>query len=300
MSRGFLMSAFRLAPRQPPLLPHDRERDLSLHFVVAVLCFLACIAALGARGADRAATGWANDLRGEATVQVRPGPNETPAAAGARAAELLAGVKGVSEAAAMEPAKAEALLKPWLGDAVLKDLPVPQLVTVELDPQNPANAGDLRKALAGAGIDATVDDHRRWQSDIEDAAGLVRTGAFVIFVLTGGAAAAMVAFAVRAGMAAQRDAVEVLHLAGAEDRFIAGLVQARFARLAGVAGLIGAASAALVGLVLILFGGREGFSPALPLRWADLSLLSPCPLVAATVAAVAARLTTLRFMRETE
>lgn len=294
------MRLFNREPRPAPLLPRDRERDLSLHFVVAVLCFLACLAALGGAAADRAARGWADDMRSSATIQVRPSANETPAAAGARAAEVLAGVKGVSEARALEGEKAEALLKPWLGDVVIKDLPVPQLVTVELDASRPASANDLRKALEAAGVDATVDDHHRWRADVEDAARLVRLGAFSIFVLTAGAAAAVVAFAVRAGMAAQRNAVEVLHLAGAEDRFIAALVQARFARLAAVAGLAGAAAACACGLALILFGGREGFTPALPLRWIDLTLVSPCPLVAATVAAVAARLTTLQFMRETE
>ncbi len=285
-------------PRAAPLLPGDR--DLSLHFVVAVLCFLACLAALGELAANRAARGWAHDMQGEATIQVRPGANETPAAAGARAAEVLAGVKGVSEARALEGEKAEALLRPWLGDVVIKDLPVPQLVTVEFDPDHPASAADLKKALDAAGVDATVDDHKRWRADVEDAAGLVRLGAAAIFLLTAGAAAAVVAFAVRAGMTAQRNAVEVLHLAGAEDSFIAGLVQARFARLAAIAGLAGAAAAAIGGAVLILFGGREGFTPALPLRWIDLTLISPCPLIAATVAAVAARATTLRFMRETE
>lgn len=294
------LPALQLQPRPAPLLPSDRDRDLSLHFVVAVLCFLACLAALGGAAADRAAHGWAHDMKGEATIQVRPGPNETPASAGARAAEVVAGVRGVTEASALEGEKAAALLKPWLGDVVIKDLPVPQLVTVELDPDHPASADDLRKALAAAGVDASVDDHRRWRSDVEDAAGLVRAGALAIFLLTAGAAGAVVAFAVRAGMAAQRNAVEVLHLAGAEDSFIAGLVQARFAKLAAVAGLAGAGVAALAGAVLILFGGRQGFTPALPLRWIDLTLVSPCPLVAATVAAVAARTTTLRFMRETE
>jgi cell division transport system permease protein len=239
-------------------------------------------------------------MKGEATIQVRPGPNETPASAGARAAEVLAGVRGVVEARALESEKAAALLKPWLGDVAIEDLPVPQLVTVEFDPDHPASADDLRKALAAAGVDASVDDHRRWRTDVDDAAGLVRAGALAIFLLTAGAAAAVVAFAVRAGMAAQRNAVEVLHLAGAEDGFIANLVLARFAKLAAVAGLAGAGAAVFAGGVLILFGGREGFTPALPLRWIDLTLVSPCPLVAATVAAVAARTTTLRFMRETE
>jgi cell division transport system permease protein len=289
-----------MGPKAAPLLPQDRDHDIALHFVVAVLCFLACLAALGGAAADRAARGWAHDMRGEATIQVRPGPNETPAAAGARAAEVLAGVKGVYQTRALEGEKAEALLKPWLGDVVLKDLPIPQLVVVEFDPARPASAGELKKALDTAGVDATVDDHKRWRSEVDDAARLVRLGALTIFALTAGAAAAVVAFAVRAGMTAQRDSVEVLHLAGAEDSFIAGLVQRRFAKLAALAGLFGAAAACVFAAMLILFGGREGFTPALPVRWSDLTLVSPCPLVAATVAAVAARLTTLRFMRETE
>jgi cell division transport system permease protein len=63
--------------RPAPLLPRDEQRDLALHFVVAVLCFLACLAAIGAVASDRAAHGWARQIRGEATVQVRPKVGET-------------------------------------------------------------------------------------------------------------------------------------------------------------------------------------------------------------------------------
>jgi uncharacterized SAM-binding protein YcdF (DUF218 family) len=46
----------------------------------------------------------------------------------------------------------------------------------------------------------------------------------------------VVAFATRAGLAARRDVVEVLHLTGAEDGQIANLFELRFARIAAVAG----------------------------------------------------------------
>jgi cell division transport system permease protein len=107
-----------------------------------------------------------------------------------------------------------------------------------------------------------------------------------------------VAFATRAGLAARRDVVEVLHLAGAEDGFIARLFQVRFARVAGLAGLIGAIAAAVLGGVLRLAGGGGGLTPALPLAWSDLLAVVPCPLLAALVAAAAAQFTAVKLIRD--
>ena len=83
--------------RPAPFLPEADARDGSLIFVVAVLCFLACMTALGVVASDRAARGWANQLVGEATVIVRPKGGESPDAAAARATETLAGLPGVTE-----------------------------------------------------------------------------------------------------------------------------------------------------------------------------------------------------------
>ncbi|HEY0436224.1 MAG TPA: ABC transporter permease, partial [Phenylobacterium sp.] len=149
---------FDLATWKPaPFLPERDGRDASLVFVVAVLCFLACLTAMGVIAADRAARGWTGQLTGEATVIVRPRGGETPDAAAARAAEALAGTAGVAEARALEPAKAYDLIRPWLGDVTdLEDLPVPRLVAVTLDARHPADAAKLKAALAAQNIDATV------------------------------------------------------------------------------------------------------------------------------------------------
>ena len=71
--------------RGPGLLSREAGGERWLIVVVAVLCFLASITAVGALAADRAAHGWAHQLRGEATVQVRPRVDETGATAAARA-----------------------------------------------------------------------------------------------------------------------------------------------------------------------------------------------------------------------
>ena len=285
--------------RPASFLPERDARDPALIFVIAVLCFLACLTALGVIAGDRAAHGWSGQLKGEATVIVRARGGETPDAAAARAAETLAGVPGVSEARALEKEKAYDLIKPWLGDVTdLEDLPVPRLVAISLDRKRPATAGVLREALKGAGLDAVVDDHQIWIKDIGRAAGVVRLTGASIFLLIALAAGAVVAFATRAGLAARRDVVQVLHLAGAEDSQIASLFELRFARVAAISGAVGALAAMLTGALLRLIGGGGGITPALPIAWLDLLAVLPCPLLAAIVAAVAARLTARRLIQD--
>ena len=285
--------------RPAPFLPAQETRDGALVFVVAVLCFLACVTALGVIAADRAASGWTRQLSAEATVIVRPRPGETPDSAAAKAAEALAGVNGVTEARALEPQKAYDLVRPWLGDvADVEDQPRHRQVAVSLDARAPATAHALETALKAQGLDAIVDDHSLWLKDVRRSAGVARGMGTVVFLLIAGAAAAVIAFATRAGLAAQRDVVEVLHLTGAEDSFIARLFQLRFARVAAVAGLIGAGGAILSGAILRLLGGSQGLTPALPIAWADLVAVLPCPLLAAAVAAIAARLTAGALIRE--
>lgn len=156
----------------------------------------------------------------------------------------------------------------------------------------------MDKALKSAGVDATVDDHSRWIADIERAANLARLAALGVFALIAAAAAAVIAFATRAGLAARRDVIEVLHFSGAEQGFITELFQNRFATMGALAGLLGGASAAMIGAAVRYFGGGAGVAPVLPLAWIDLAAALPCPLVAALIAGLSARLAASRIVGE--
>ena len=284
--------------RPSPLLPRGDGRDRALVFVVATLCFLACLTVFAALAGDRAAQGWKGDLAASATVMVRPKGGESSSEAAARAAEALAGAPGVSEARVLDRAEAERLLEPWLGKGnIPDDLPLPLLVTLDLDPAHPATPAAMKEALAKGGVDADVDDHSRWMGEVERAGLVVRAAALAACLLTAAAAGAVIAFATRAGLAARHEVVEVLHLTGARDSFVAGLFQRRFAGLAFRAGAYGALIAAGIGALARLYGGGEGFTPVLPLAWTDLVAAAPVPLLAAAVAAIAARRTALSILR---
>lgn len=92
--------------------------------------------------------------------------------------------------------------------------------------------------------------------------------------------------------------VAILSLNGASDSAIAGLYQARYGLLAAGARAIGAGVAMAMVAGLRLLGGAEGVTPALPLAWSDLLILSPCPLLAGTVALAAARFTALARLKQ--
>ncbi len=284
--------------RTQQILPPRGQSLRWLAAVMAVMCFLAGLAAVGASSAHRAASGWAQRLGSEVTVQVRPGVGETGLAAAGRAAETLAGIDGVAEARALTRGQAEALVRPWVGDAVVGDLPLPHLVAVHLDPQAPASAVSLSRALAEAGLDATVDDHSQWKDEIRYSALTLSALAALAFLLTAAGAGAAIVYATKAGLAMDRSLIQILGQLGATDATIAGLYQRRFVLLSLSAGLGGALAAAVPVVLLRLIGGWRGLSPALPVSWSDLLLLLLGPLVAGGLAWLAARQTVLSMLTQ--
>jgi cell division transport system permease protein len=165
-----------------------------------------------------------------------------------------------------------------------------------MDPKRPATAAELDRALKMAGVDAVVDDHGFWIGDLKRGADLARLALAGVFLLIALAAAAVVAFATQAGLAAHRDVVEVLHLAGARPGFVSWLFVARFARLAGLAGLIGGGGAAALGAIARLVLAGIGSTPQPWVAWSDLVLMVLAPIAAAAVAAAAAQLAALRMV----
>lgn len=277
-----------------PLLPADAGRDRPLFAVSAILVFLACLAALGAAGAWSAAEGWTSQLAEELTVQVLPGQGRDADADAEAAAAAIANLPGVIEAQARGRAASERLLEPWLGSAALPDdLPVPRLVAVKVDPDDPPAPGAIEELLSGSGYEFIVDDHERWEDAVRRASAAVRYFALALVVLLALAAAAVIAFAARASLAARWDVAEALHLVGAPDSYVTGLFQQRFFFLGVKAGLTGAVLAGLAAFALAFAGGAAGsvfFLPSLELGWGAAGIPASAALISGLVSALSARL----------
>ena len=291
------MRRSRTSKRESALLPRSDAPEEALFFVVAALCFLAALAALSARSTYGAAASWTADVEGQLTVRLKGvGAVEADAAEA-----LIADVPGVQQARVVPREEVSALLAPWFGTNGLPvGLPLPVLVEVSAAEGAENIAPEIKRALTVAGYTSEVDDHSKWGNDVRRALSTVRLFAFGAVAVLVATAIAVIAFATHAAMLARRDIIDVLHLTGAEDRFIASLFERRFWLLGLRAGSIGALAAlGLAALFIFIIGSagpRAWLLPELHLDLWDFVLLLLTPALAGIAARGAARVTVIRTL----
>ncbi|MDP2123414.1 MAG: ABC transporter permease [Parvibaculum sp.] len=281
------------------VMPAAGATGLSLVLVIAAMCFLASLALGAALSVNRVAQDWTRDLSGALTVQIKPSATTSPEEQIDAVMALLDRTPGILSATALSRADTEALLEPWLGTGnVTEDLPLPRLVDIRIDAAAPPDLAALATDIAGAAPGATLDTHRQWRSELRRAARAATLLAYGILAAVAATMIAIVTFATRAGLSANREVVEVLHLIGARDKFIAAEVQRHFLHLGFRGGLIGLALSALTFLTLTFAGGGDGLFmvPISGLQPTDYPVLAVVPFAAAAVAVLTARTTVMRSL----
>jgi cell division transport system permease protein len=267
-----------------------------LPWALAVMVFLAALAFAGALALDGSIDGWRRGVSAKLTVQIADRPGQPMAPRINAALDVLRAVPGVVSAEPLGRAAVEALLQPWLGaEALQADLPLPGLIDVTIDDNAALSVAALGARLANAVPGARVDDPKPWLDRLVQLGRLLQSLGAGIVLLVGLASAAMVVFATRAGLAARRDTIELLHLIGAEDGYIARQFQRHVAAQAMRGGIVGAvlAIAVLLGIQLLAGGVGTGLLPGLALLWWHWPLLLLLPLGAVLLAMITARLTVL-------
>ena len=237
-----------------PIVPPASVTGRSLGIVIGIMVFLACLTAGAVYIINQSAAAWLRDVASEVTVQIKPeGSPEEVQKTASGVADFLTGQIGVRRAALLTLEQSAELVEPWLGEvSAIKDLPLPRLVAVQVDRDNPPDITTLRAALTSKFPSALLDDHRAWQSQIRRVTGSLAMAGLVIIVLVAAATVAIVVSAARSAIASNRDIVEVLNFVGAEERFIARQFELHFLMLGIKAGIVGAAAAGLVFFLLPL------------------------------------------------
>lgn len=226
--------------RQTPLVPTSSIAGRSLVIVIAIMTFLAALAAGAALLVADASVDWRKEVAREASVQIRPAPGRDIESDVKRATAILVAADGVRDVRVYSKAESEALLAPWLGQGLdFAELPAPRMIVVKLDAEKRADLERLRKELSEATPTAALDDHRLWVERLGQMARTAVAVAVLIFVLIVVAMGLAVAFATRAAMVGNREIIEVLHLVGAADKYIARQFQRRFLALGLRGGLLG-------------------------------------------------------------
>lgn len=291
--------------KNQPIMPKAKG-TAPLDVVIAVMAFLAALALGALLVANHAAEQWAEGLSAKITVQITVPETGDPKAGLAQETEAALAVlradPAIAHAAPLSEAEQAALVKPWLGaDALIAELPLPQLIDADIAPGAVLDVPKLAQAVKAVAPHAVVDDHSRWIGRLHDLAANLVLSAFGILFLIAVATAATVAFATRAGLETHGDMVALLHQMGAHSGFIARAFEWHYFRASLTAAGMGTATAAFLFLAAggLQSAGYEAvpFLPPLAVKAVELLWLLTVPAAAGLIALATARLSVLGALR---
>ncbi|MCR9221714.1 MAG: hypothetical protein NXI21_15940 [Alphaproteobacteria bacterium] len=296
--------------RAEAVIPFGRDPAGRLTpWLIGFMTFVAGLALAGALALAAFAEGWSQGLADSMTVQIPP-PTDEVADPDAAEAQLDAAVvdvlrilreaPGVAGAEPLAGEQVRALLEPWLGGSLdPASLPLPRLIAVDLDDGAAIDPTVLGARIAAAAPGATLDDHGLWRARLVAFLGALQIVGLAVVAVVVLAAATAVVFATRGGLLTHHETIELLHLIGASDGFIARQFQ-REALKAGLKGGVGGVSVAaltVLGLGQAAAAAGADLASPLVLRLTDWPVLALLPAVMALLSFLAARRTVMRSLK---
>ena len=269
------------------------------------MVYLAILAVAGIMVLHHSIERWDRGISGTLTVQIMPsltsasGTEADIELAIEDALDVLNRTPGVLNAKALSKDDTLELLRPWLGElAGQSDLPLPRLIDVVIDPDAQVDTQALARRLAVAVPGTSLDDHRVW---LERLVRLLKTFEYIalgiVFVI-GLVTVGTVIFTTRTGLALHSEAIQVLHLIGAQDTYIARQFAGRALWLGLKGGMVGLIFCVPTMLAIGYFTERMQIEimPEISLGVSQMIAIVVLPLLVAVIAMVTARMTVLRTL----
>jgi cell division transport system permease protein len=267
-----------------------------LPWIIALMVYLAAMGGVGLIWLGDTLSQWDASAASALTLEV---PADTSQPRIDMVLGALKQTKGVVSARLLQPDETAKLLQPWLGNSVaVASLPLPHLVDIAVDPLVSIDYTTLRQQLDSIVPETQLDSNRAWLSGVRAFAlrveGVITAGVVVVTALI----VTIIIFTARIGLAIHRSVIELLHLLGAQDDYIARQFQVHALSLGLRGGVIGGAAAVLTVVIL----GPTGHMLELPVPiaaygifdWRVWLLLIVTGLAAGGVAMATARITVLR------
>lgn len=295
----------RYKPSRRLGVAETRRYDLPLHndsgsgflrLLLGLMALLTVLALCATFALNAVQDRWESGLRGQFTVEIPA--DQKNRLDDVRA--LLDAHPDVESAVIMQDSDIQSLLAPWLGENWHSgDIPVPGIISVALrdgaEPNMDALARRLDETAAGTRIDA----HESWLADVLRFTGVLSFAAALLCAVVTMTVIVAVIGGVRTRMEIHKDQLELLHLMGASDIYIARQIMRHSFLLALQGALVGTIAA----IPLVLLSGwlagdmAESLLPDFSLNGTHWAALLACPVILAIMAMATARVTALRELR---
>ncbi len=286
--------------RAPLALGRDRATAL-LPVIMAIMSFLAVLAAGGFFAILTMTEGWSSTLTGKATVEIPYQEGMDMDRASAEVLKVLLDTPGIVTALPVGEDEIRTILSPWIGDLAQDELPLPRLIDFTIA-EGQVDLAALEARLRESNAAIRITGAQAALQSLEDLARLTRTIAALAALSLIGIAALTALFATRALLAGHRRTIEILHLIGATDRYIAAAFQNVFFTRALAGALPGAALGAIILWLTAYFFERMD-AALLPAPWPGFAgwlAVALMPALIALITSLTARFAVLAALRRDE
>ena len=282
-------------------LPLDRDdHSRLLRWLNAFMVFQAVLAMTAVLVLNATAGRWDHGVRGTLTVQIaRVDADDDNTKRLQQTLNVLAVTPEIDRYEVIDDAQLLRLLEPWLGHYVeVGDLPLPQLIDVALKAKTDLDLRALSNRIAAQVPGTSIDDHEIWLERLVRLIEMIEGVAAAVLIFVGLATVGTVVFTTRTGLAIHKEAIEVLHLIGAQDSYIARQFAGRAMALGLRGGIMGLALAipTVLGVGYLAQPMEGALVPQLGLEPAHWGTLAVLPVAAAVIAMLTARLTVMRTL----
>lgn len=290
-------------------LPLNKDADSKFMItLIALMSFLAILAFTGSFALGSMTARWSSGLENKVTIEIpvetKDGnllSQETVKQETLRVYKALQDDPLIKTIRILGDEDIGKLIEPWIGDNMtLGEIPLPGLLAVEIKNSDTKSMESLEKNMKAASQHAILENHHEWLHDLMRFATILKVLALGIAALIAGTTIIAVAGGIRTRMAIHSHEVELLHLIGATDTYIARQFQNHAMILALQGGLIGTGAGLVSVLAIVLFSGNSGTSliPSLQIGIGSFLILACVPFATLAIAGITARFTVLRTLAD--
>lgn len=277
---------------------HARLGTEFLVFLTALMTVLCLLSVTASLSLTELAKKWTAGLENTLTVEIPYSENQTELAS--KILDVLKDADGVKSAKLMDRDDMSKLLSPWLGNttADMKDLPMPSLITIDLKKRDPRVMSGLSRMVRDISENVKIDAHEQWLTDLVRLTNALKIAALLIMIAIGLVTSLTVGGAVRSRMAIHHTELELLHIMGADDTYIAKQFQRYIYWLCGRGILLGFIICAILvaALQLISMSSTEAL-PGLKLTLTQFIALPLAAIILLLISGITARMTALGVLR---
>ena len=262
--------------------------NMILLFALGFLAFFAtllmAISVMGLKLSNQ----WADELVNSATIRIATDEDNREKAI-ERALQITKSTKSIQATRILSEDERKALLLQWIGEDIPDTVPIPDLITLEIDDSAEFDANAFKFEIEGTIEGAYFENHSQWRHPLQSAAGAIRS--LSLFALFGVifAMICLVSLAARTVLFANRSEIKLLQLLGAYNRRIERGFVNRFVRLAFTGSIWGTIFAMITLFLLPSFSQDGAFLSKLRLTVFDYIILFSIPFLLVFLARLATK-----------